>query len=358
MSLPASIGKAGVSADQLMAESMALRDPLGVSVLSLRPEEFEGDLPGLPRKVRAVTRGFLTDMAGGDPQRQREMFEAYKRSCKHIQICVKKSASRTNYTDAHTGWLEGPQGEALGGVIVEPREKNYSFAQNMKNLTDVKKEQFLATDVSDAQGRFMCHWHEVAHCAGAHEEPNADKIAAIMVRKAFPDSSLPQVNADLRALDTLFSANLGNARSRIRRYGWQMVEAADSVLAMPPEQVKDMSETDLLSLRNEPFRDYSGSVEKIWEAMSARRPGLLAERNLKETGAELKSVLADGALAADPMAQKIAARMVLAIDRLADPAWSPALTDQFNASAEARTNEQQEVPQNALTPSKPGALKA
>ena len=310
---------------------MALIDPLGVSILSLKPEDFQDDLEHLDARLHDRIDNFVAALSKGDPAKTKELEEAIADGCKWIPASLAKSAGKRDYKDGHAGWMKNAAGESLGGMIVEPREDNYSFLGSAADLTQISKEQFQPVDVSVAQGRFLTHWHEVAHCAGAYDEPNADKIGAIMARKAFPGSPMLQVYADMRALDTLFSVNSDDPAGRLNRYGWAMVEAVDSVIAMPPDKIKNMDEKEILSFRTEPFDRKNDAVRKVWEAVDKAEPGVLKERNLLKAAVALRKALTDGGLD-DPDARRMADRFLIAAERTAAPEPVPALDSRFTGS--------------------------
>ena len=330
MSLPASLGKPGASAPHLVDESMALIDPLGVSILSLKPEDFQDDLEHLGVRLHDRVDNFVAALAKGNPAKAKELEDAIADGCKHIPECLARSAGNPKYADGHAGWMKNAAGESMGGMIVEPREANYSFLGSAAYATGLAPEKFAQMNVSDAQGRFLTHWHEVAHCAGAYAEPNADKIGAIMARKAFPDSNMLQHYADIRALDALFSINLENPQRRLNTYGWAMVEAVDSVIAMPADKVRDMSEKEILSYRTEKFERKPEAVQEVWDAINKVAPDVLKERSPQKAAEALRVVL-DGTGLADPDTRKMAGRFLQAIERTA-PAPVPEVDSRYTST--------------------------
>lgn len=110
--------------------------------------------------------------------------------------------------------------------------------------------------------RYWITHHELAHVAGA-DEPQADLIASLLTRRAFPDDPAVQMMADMRALinardATLLHANPDNndLHDNLESYGWCMVEAIDSVLALPQEEIDAMSDAAIIAHRfDRPDRD-------------------------------------------------------------------------------------------------------
>lgn len=295
MALPSSLGKAGVSADELMEESLALKKPFGVPVLSLQPEEYEADRGTLEVRLDRRIQKFLAEQSGGNEAKAQIFAQAYAEGCGHIPKCLMKSASDPDYKDGHTGWLQGPRGEALGGMIVEPRKANYSWGGFVGMLTGLPADKLNLPEVPAAEARFLCHWHEAAHCAGAYEEPQADTLASLMAKKAFPNSKMLQSYADARALNALFAANSEHCDERLERYGWAMVEAVDAVVAMPA-QVKAMDESAILSFRKKEFNYHVAAMKQLHAALEKQDPGVLQSRDLGRVGDALNSVLHNGAL--------------------------------------------------------------
>ncbi len=109
--------------------------------------------------------------------------------------------------------------------------------------------------------RYYELFHELAHVAGARE-PQADHIANIFCRRAFPDAATPWIQSDIRAMEAVaLAAKLAAGRSEdpadtidsIEKYGWPMVVANDCVNALPQADVAGLSEEDILARHTAPY---------------------------------------------------------------------------------------------------------
>jgi hypothetical protein len=110
--------------------------------------------------------------------------------------------------------------------------------------------------------RYWITHHELAHVAGA-DEPQADLIASLFTRRAFPSDPALQIMADMRAVvnsrdAVLLHENPGNQdlHDNLATYGWPMVEAIDTVLAMDQAAIDALSDSQIIARRfNTPDRD-------------------------------------------------------------------------------------------------------
>lgn len=141
-------------------------------------------------------------------------------------------------------------GYARASVIFAPR--NAGRPEHM--LTGLKPEKTLQPPYG-ATWRYQCLMHEFAHVAGA-QEAQADKFAAFMTRRHYPQSPLPSIVADLRAVNVMKVALLAVRQNNkaacalflqnMHDYGWDMVEAADEVCALPQSRIDVMSGADVM----------------------------------------------------------------------------------------------------------------
>lgn len=111
--------------------------------------------------------------------------------------------------------------------------------------------------------RYYALFHELAHVIGANE-PQADHIAALFCRRAFPESPAPWIEADMRALEMVVSVTLlatGQAEEpdyihqTLAEYGWNMVIANDLANAVLPAIVAGLSDGEILAHRTHSYDD-------------------------------------------------------------------------------------------------------
>ena len=125
-----------------------------------------------------------------------------------------------------------------------------------------------------AQYQFNSVWHEIGHGTGA-AEPQTEMMAALVAKQAFEDTRFLSVQADLRAIRSVFrhsilrddpnsiSAN-GQINGQVRereKYGWPMAEVNDYVQGLPVDMVDALSEDDIKSIRFRRF-DHIGDTLK------------------------------------------------------------------------------------------------
>ncbi|MBU0800977.1 MAG: hypothetical protein KKA05_08215, partial [Alphaproteobacteria bacterium] len=115
--------------------------------------------------------------------------------------------------------------------------------------------------------------------AGA-DEPQADTIASLFTRRAFPGDPAVQLMADIRALNNtrraIFAALNPDKAVEISEdlaaYGWPMVAANDAVLAMTQDEIDSLSDDDIIAHRfDTPDRDIAPIMElgKIFSKITA-----------------------------------------------------------------------------------------
>lgn len=315
----------------LLAESRALKDPFGVMTLQIHPTHYTGiaaDTEVLKATLRQDIRDFFKAVAKGDADDEAKMNaavfdgDAFKPNRDYLWSRTQASATQPDYGDAHAlSVRQDDNTPALAGIIVMPRAAQ-PFEANAQNATGLKKEQFAPAAAPAEQLTFMTVWHEFAHTTGA-DEAQADKMSAIMTRKAFPGSNALQVYADLRAIDSLLdydSKGNGSRPARHEIYGWRLVDAIDGVAKMPEQQIQAMDEKAIRKLTETPIpHTRYDALRRVGEALREENPDLVNYKtaNILDTGAALKKMLEDGKFDNDPEAQTIAKRSLLAISRVA-----------------------------------------
>lgn len=177
---------------------------------------------------------------------------------------------------------------------------------------------------------YMIAHHELAHGLGAAEE-QADLISLLYTRKAFPDSIVPAVTADLRCIDTMLSAFRATRThdqkqlNKVHTYSWGMTTANYYALSLPQHEVNSMSEREIVDTRFTRFEKHVDDVMDIAAIMNRRRgwfhdspyaAGLLS-RNFAEV-ADTACIFADDLSQRDinPLLKKMANAFANAADRL------------------------------------------
>lgn len=171
--------------------------------------------------------------------------------------------------------------------------------------------------------------HELGHGAGG-DEPQADKFAALMTRRAYGDDSCVRVVADMRAVITVAStldilssdASLPRALDYVEGYGWKTVEANDSACVPSQKDINAMSDEDIMASTRETFTE---PYKKTMALATLLQPFMR-----KATGAHINDISAAAdklaesvsAMTDDADVQAMAARYALAARRLAGGAPS------------------------------------
>jgi hypothetical protein len=120
--------------------------------------------------------------------------------------------------------------------------------------------------------------HELAHTSGA-AEPQADHIASLFTRRAFPESIVPAVVADMRAVSTIKHAFDAAAQAYTNRklnhglhsYNWGMVHAHDRAASVMPGRIAAMTDADIIGRRFDSHRSEAGPVMELGDIMTRKR---------------------------------------------------------------------------------------
>ena len=180
----------------------------------------------------------------------------------------------------------------------------------------------LAVDSEATRYQSICH--ELGHGAGG-DEPQADKFAALMTRRAYRDDACVRVVADMRAVITVGSAlemltsskPVPRANDYIEEYGWKTVDANDSAAALPQHVIDAMSDEDILASTRETFpepREKTMALASLLHAFIDRATGAHI-KDISAAADRLESRVGD--LTEDKAVQAMAARYALAARRLA-----------------------------------------
>lgn len=292
-----------ITAEQAQAvldESLALKKPLGIPTLYLRPEEF-GELimtvidkkdtrdswfPELQKLEDAVRERIQTFAANPNfehatPQDKDHITERFTRSAPQIATglyLAKMDAQGTRFSLAlvdHKPDMRATQStpedfvEPKASLICLPPSKDVGM--NMQTAILGPDVRGLAPDRpgSDAEYQFALLWHEIGHGIGA-EEPQTQAISAIMTRKAFADPTTITAQADARAVLAVLSTeethrDIFDNKDRPANdlYGWPMVEVADYIAHMDAPTIDAMGEEQIKGIRFQSFDHLSETVGDV-----------------------------------------------------------------------------------------------
>ena len=175
---------------------------------------------------------------------------------------------------------------------------------------------------SDEEWQHLLLWHEFAHTSGA-AEPQADKIAAIVSRKAFDNSDLVRALADQRMVKAVLNHH---SDIDISYYGLPLVEGLDEVADMPKEQIDGVGDIELKDIRFEVHDYKSTKMRAFGESLANEFPAEFDTIRQKKKpitmgvlsafGEKAEWLAGNSELENDPDCHDIAGRFVTAIDRL------------------------------------------
>lgn len=298
--------------------------------LIIHPEDFEGESEDAIRKKVSATAGEFFNRVTGDSENADKLSKAFSANYNYIPDYTVYSAGHRDYSDAHNATLDDGAGHQCS-IIVAPRA-NISFSKAASDLTGVKQEVFDRLPVSSSQQRLLTYWHELAHGTKAGEA-QADKMSAIIYRKASADTRPLQVRADLRALDAVFTHDrfMGNNPNfpRARIYGWQPVDAIDSVVDMQAGQIGQMNEQAVKELSQKGLSEKELDVQvaalhKVGNRLNNAMGEAMRKRDLPAIADGLQDLLAGGEFMDDPEALRVALRFLLAAERVSTGQYGPA----------------------------------
>lgn len=164
-----------------------------------------------------------------------------------------------------------PPGATEAAIIIAPGKDSTPDGDLMQG--DIKRpgRQALLPPGGNSSWPYFQLFHELAHVAGA-KEPQADHIAGIFCRRAFPDTPTPWIQADIRALEAVISAvelATGKAaciehhRMMLADYGWPMVTALDAANTLTAEEVNALTEEEILSRHQQDYPPKDGCLFQL-----------------------------------------------------------------------------------------------
>lgn len=187
-----------------------------------------------------------------------------------------KSQLTPIYLNIITGVLYQAITSATAGASTEPKalirhdlcfitlpDQNHTPERTLQQMTNNCLTTTPPLLMDNEPYRYSTTCHELAHSWGCNEE-QADMAAAILSRRAYGSCATVNLMADLRAVESVWSAYLTDklkpipAYRKIRRehhneYGWKVAEANDHVAAMSVDAVESMSLSDIFECRAQSF---------------------------------------------------------------------------------------------------------
>ncbi len=189
----------------------------------------------------------------------------------------------------------------------------------------------LATNKKATRYQSICH--ELGHAAGG-DEPQADKFAALLTRRAYRDDTCVRVVADMRAVITVASTldilgtekSLPRALDYVEEYGWKTVVANDSACSPAQNEIDAMSDDDILQCTREKFEEpykKTMALAKLLQPFMSKASGAHIH-DISRAAEQLCAAISN--LTEDAEVQVMAARYALAARRLAGgaPAYAKA----------------------------------
>lgn len=252
-------------AAELLEASVALSDPFGVPTVVFRSEEYSASVIDRYKTAKRVDRRFEEASAGnpslhiygafmgervfgylGEFGRGQTIFNAVSIPCKTMN---------SNERDAHHYEPEKFMPPEMNVVVLPSIKVTMS---QLRTEFDYRVDHHNLPG-SPEQWQFRTIWHEFAHGAGAGE-PQADAMAAAVMRKAFKGRDVLMAQADHRAFRSLF--HYSNVEVR-QEYGWGVVEAVDYVAALPNSVIDNLSENEIRDMRFQKFETMEERIERL-----------------------------------------------------------------------------------------------
>ncbi len=258
-------------ARRLLDESCVLHDPFGVPTVVYRSEDFSLAEIDQHRTERQIEERFGA-LSKADPSlgiyrmvigervlgflrefvQARGIFNAVSVPCK---------THHSDERDAHYYDPEKYRPPAANAVVLPSIKATMSLP--MTEMDYRINHHDLSGFVEQWQLRTL--WHEFAHGTGAGE-PQADAMAAVVLRKACPDQRVLSAIADHRAFRSIFHYFSFEERED---YGWGVVEANDYIASLPDETISGMTEEDIVDMRFQRFVAHAETVVRLGERLSA-----------------------------------------------------------------------------------------
>ncbi len=331
----------------ILEDSYQNQNPFGVPTIVFRSEEFlgfskkQGRLHRFSRAdmvdhIRERLNEFFNHQSGISSPQKDNIVEQYVAEAseqvlvqivsnlvvpQHIQSgCIPFPFKSINGPFAHQ-CPENDFEEAMSGLVFTFPEfvNGKAYGESMMSLSEGELPDMPG---SVEEWQFLLLWHEFAHTTGAGE-PQADKMAAIVTRKAFARSDVIRALADQRMVTSVLNHHQD---INVRYYGLPLVENLDEVAAMSQEQVRAFNEGDVKDIRFEKHDYREHKVKGFGQKLARVFPSVFEDIRTKKRPTsmdclvdfkqEAERLIGDGELQNDSDATLIANRFVCAIDRL------------------------------------------
>ncbi len=213
-----------------------------------------------------------------------------------------------------------------GIVFLSPRKDRLDHL--LKTRMDLARDNDDPLIGNNAEWSLSLLFHELAHLIGAGE-PQADKISALFCRRLMPGTSAPAIMADIRAVTAIISATAlathrtKNARDAVldhlKLYGWQMVQAGDSALALPAHTVTTMTDAEIVGCRFERYDPCPSAILELGTmAKDTRLSSLFSSRHIQDVVAGARELVEKTACSRTSEVHVMARRIALGARRLAE----------------------------------------
>lgn len=210
----------------------------------------------------------------------------------------------------------------LRAVIVTMPEPGMTFQDAFSMCRGFNRAGCPAIDPGWAAFQYIATCHEIGHAAGG-EEAQADMVGALLTRRAFGDTPMPQMMADLRAVDVVMTGVTDLQRGKPLQiaqsnYGWEMVEALDSVSALPSYAVAAMTDADILDCVYMPCPRDVQRAELLTRLLfnHLAEPGAQRPWHIAEIAEAARFTHEQARFIGDPLLARMAGRLTLAAQRI------------------------------------------
>lgn len=311
-------------AQKILDESYSFceqQSPYNVPVLILRPEEFADHVEGSPSDYGNVQAAFahrLSDFLGhyriSDDSMLRKLSNGREISQVTSNIVRANRYDDVMYSGIYSSASAQGKKDAPFAVIQAPKS-SMTARSRLAYILEIDDSQLAASYPGDpAQWQFLDLWHEIGHATGAGE-PQTDKMAAILARKVFNDSSFLHMEADIRYAKAVLYFD---DKYIVKEYGWGMGDAIEDVLAMPEQAIKDITPEQVKALRLENYDSFSKDVQRVGRLIKAEvGKAHFSGNHLDQIAKVVRSMLLIQAFGdATSKSHNIASRFALAAERL------------------------------------------
>ncbi len=348
-------------AKAVLAGTYALSDPLGTPTIFLNPDAFSPTLlesaPLWMRKTfhdtaynhtrQSQISGIIDDFVGAghfdhlSDEEQQRVIKVLKDSVPELSQLV--GSARVLYEEQRTT-MRGHLNDRLKAHHFSPFPEEYKAP--FRSVIITPRSSWTPEDTAPyligpyqgseksagmpgfgAQYQFNAVWHEIGHGTGA-AEPQTEMMAALVTKQAFEDTRILSVQADLRAIRSVFRHSIlrddansisasGQIEGQVRereKYGWPMVEVNDYVQGLPVSTVDALSEDDIKSIRFRRFDHIGNTLKTAADILKYEDPEGYEAKDLQSLR-EAALYLADKRSTPEEHAQ-IYERLALACERV------------------------------------------